>query len=72
EFVPELKELIHRGESSGDPEKKKAASELASALKTVLEGDHHKWFLGKMDPAEKARRKKATEEFKNRYGGEKK
>ena len=33
----------------------------------VLNMDDHKWFIGKMDPAEKARRAKAREEFKKRY-----
>ena len=33
----------------------------------VLEMEDHRWFLDKLDPAEKARREKAREDFKKRY-----
>ncbi len=67
EYIPELEELIERGQSSGDPEKIKAAEALQSKLDDVLNSDNHKWYLGKMDPEEAARRQKAAEEFKARY-----
>ncbi len=67
EYVPLLEELIHDGRGSDDPEQKAHAEKLHAKLEEVLNSDHHKWFLGKMDPEEKARRAKAAEEFKKRY-----
>ncbi|MHC5023746.1 MAG: multiheme c-type cytochrome [Planctomycetota bacterium] len=69
EFVPELEELVEDGLASGDPEKIKAAEALHAKLEQVLASDNHKWFVGQMDPAEAARRKQATQEFKQRYEG---
>ena len=66
-YIPELEELIEKGLASSDPEKVAAAEALQNKLTEVLNTDDHKWFLGKMDPAEAARRKKAAEEFKARY-----
>lgn len=66
-YIPELEELIQAGRTSGDPEKVAAAEALEKKLTEVLESDDHKWFLGKMDPDEAARRKKAADEFKARY-----
>jgi len=66
-FVPELEELIEEGRASSDPEKVAAADALEAKLHEVLESDDHKWYLGKMDPEEAARRAKAAEEFKKRY-----
>ena len=67
EYVPLLEELIEDGRGSDDPEQKAHAEKLHAKLEEVLNSDHHKWFLGKMDPEEKARRAKAAEEFKKRY-----
>ncbi len=67
EFVPELEELIHQGKASGDPTKVKAAAALAKKLDEILNSENHRWFLGKLDPAEQARRKQQAEEFKKRY-----
>jgi nitrate/TMAO reductase-like tetraheme cytochrome c subunit len=66
-FVPELQELIDAGHKSEDALKKKAAEELAAELEKVLSQQDHQWFLDKIDPAEKARRAKAIEEFNKRY-----
>jgi len=66
-MVPELKELIENGKASGDPAKVEAADKLEAKLNEVLESSNHSWFIGKMDPEEAARRKKAREEFKARY-----
>jgi hypothetical protein len=66
-FVPELEELIEQGMASGDSDKIAAAEALKSKLEEVLNSDDHKWFIGRMDPDEAARRKKAAEEFKERY-----
>ncbi|MHC4597963.1 MAG: multiheme c-type cytochrome [Planctomycetota bacterium] len=72
EFVPELNHLVKKGEASDDPEKRKAAAALKKALDEVLASEPHKWFLGRMDPEERAKRKKAIETFKKRYEEEKK
>jgi len=66
-YVPTLKELIKQAHESGDAERIKAAEALQARLDELLNSDDHKWFLGKMDPEEAARRKKAAEEFKARY-----
>ena len=68
-YVPALRELIHEAHESGNAERIAAAKALQVKLDEVLSSDDHKWFLGKMDPEEKARRKKAAEEFKARYKG---
>ncbi len=67
EFVPELERLAQEGLSSGDPERVKAAEALQARLQVLLESDDHRWYLGKQDPQEAARRRKAAEEFKARY-----
>ncbi|MCH7911180.1 MAG: hypothetical protein IIB38_16395 [Candidatus Hydrogenedentes bacterium] len=66
-YVPELQDLVKRGESSGDPEKVAAAEKLAAKLDAVLNSENHRWYLGKMDPSEAQRRRKAAEDFKARY-----
>jgi hypothetical protein len=67
-MVPELEHLIEQGKTSGDADKVKAAAALQTKLDEVLNTDDHKWYLDKMDPDDKARRKQAAEEFKARYG----
>jgi len=67
-FVPELRELVEKGLHSGNADKASAAKKLQAKLDEVLNRDSHKWFIGKMDDAEKARRKKQAAEFKKRYG----
>ena len=67
EYVPELEELIHKGLASGDATKVDAAKKLRARLDEVLNSSDHMWFLGKMDPAEAARRAKAAADFKARY-----
>jgi hydroxylamine dehydrogenase len=66
-YVPALRELIREARESGNAERIKAAEALQAKLDSVLSSDDHKWFLGKMDPDEAARRKQAAEEFKARY-----
>ena len=68
EYVPELRELVEKNLHSQDGEKAKAAAALKEKLDQVLNRKDHRWFLGKMSPEEAARRKKAAEEFKGRYG----
>ncbi len=67
EFIPEIEELIEQGLNSGDKKKIKAAKRLQKQLDKTMAENNHKWIEGKMDPAEKARRKKAAEEFRARY-----
>lgn len=67
EYIPQLEELVIEGQTSGDPQKQAAAKALQAKIDEVLNSDDHKWYLDKMDPAEKARRKQAAEEFKARY-----
>lgn len=67
EYIPELEELIEHGRASNDPEKQQAAEALAAKLEEVLNNPDHRWYLGKMDPEEAARRKAAADEFKKRY-----
>ncbi|MCA9309947.1 MAG: hypothetical protein KDA21_02010, partial [Phycisphaerales bacterium] len=67
EYVPELEELVEQHIHSDDADKRAAAEKLAARLDEVLNSDDHKWYLGKMDPAEAARRKAAQDEFKARY-----
>ncbi|MBL7014601.1 MAG: hydroxylamine oxidoreductase [Candidatus Marinimicrobia bacterium] len=66
-FIPEIEEIIAHGLKSDDRKDKKAAKKLQKLLTEILNTENHQWFLGKMDPAEKARRKKASDEFKARY-----
>ena len=67
EFVVEIEELIERGLSSGERKQVKRAKELKKLLDDILHSKNHNWYLGKMDPDEKDRRKKAADEFKARY-----
>jgi hypothetical protein len=64
EFVPEVKELINHWKSYG---KSREALEAEQLLNDILNSEMHRWSLGKMDPEELAKRKKAAEEFRQRY-----
>ncbi len=66
-FLPELEELVEKNIGSSDAKKAKAARELKEKIEETLETKNHRWYINKMDPAEKARRAKAAEEFKARY-----
>lgn len=65
EFVPEVKELIKHAKEN---DKTAEATEVEKELDAILNSDMHKWFIGKMDPEELDKRKKAAEEFRKRYG----
>jgi len=67
EFIPELQHLIEKNIKSEDPKKVEAARALEEKLTKVLNSANHRWFINKMDPAEKERRQKAAEEFRERY-----
>jgi hypothetical protein len=66
-FIPELEDIAAKNLESKDPEKVKQAQALQAKIDEVLNSKDHKWFLNKMDPEEAARRKKAQEEFDERY-----
>lgn len=67
EYIPELEELAEKHLNSTDPAKKAAAEKLHKLLEETLNHDNHKWFLDKVDPAEKERRDKARQDFQKRY-----
>lgn len=67
EYVPQLEELAEKFLHDADANKAKAAATLKAKLDEVMNSDDHKWYLGKMDTEEAAKRKKAAEEFKARY-----
>jgi hydroxylamine dehydrogenase len=64
EFVPQLKDVIRQGRSSGNAAE---AAHLEYRLNEILTSDMHKWSLGKLSAEEQAARKQAAEEFKKRY-----
>ena len=66
EFVPELREVIDHGKAAGGG-KATAAAEVERRLEEILDSEMHRWVLGKMSPAERAARKRASDEFKKRY-----
>ncbi len=67
EMIPELEELVEKGMHSKDDGKKKAATALQAKIDEVLNHEDHRWYLNKLDPSKAAARKKAAEEFRNRY-----
>ena len=42
-------------------------AKFSNKLDEVLNSDNHKWYLDKMDPKEKERRKKAAAALKAKY-----
>ncbi|USN99629.1 MAG: hydroxylamine oxidoreductase [Phycisphaeraceae bacterium] len=66
-FVPALQDLMENARKSGDAGRIAAADALEAKLDEVLNSSDHRWFLGKTDPAEAAKRKARQEEFKSRY-----
>jgi len=67
-MVPELEHLASQGKGAGDPKKAAAAEALAKKLEEVLNSANHRWYLDKMDPAEREDRRLRQEDFKKRYG----
>lgn len=64
EMVPEVEDLIDEARKSG---KHAQANKVQKLLDDILNSDMHKWFIGKTDPEEVARRKAAAAEFRKRY-----
>jgi hydroxylamine dehydrogenase len=67
EYIPELEELAEDNLDSDDPDTKAAAQALHDKLDEVLNDENHRWYLGKMDPEEAAKRDAAQQEFNDRY-----
>ena len=68
EMIPDLEHLVEQGARSGVPEKEAAAEALKTRLDRLFESPEHRWFVGDMDPAEKAERERRQKEFQQRYG----
>ena len=66
EFLPQVREIVEHARAEGG-EKAKAANEVEEMVMATLEMDEHKWFTGDEPADVKEARKKAAEEFKERY-----
>jgi len=62
--VPGIEEIIDHARKEGNYA---GAKEVQDLLDDILNSEMHKWFLGKTDPEEVARRKAAAAEFRKRY-----
>ncbi len=67
EYIPELEELAKENLHSEDATRVEQAKKLTAKIEEVLNTDDHKWYVDKLDPAEKAARKAAAEKFKEQY-----
>ena len=67
-FIPELKDIAAKNLASDDPKKVEGAKLLNKKIEELLSRPEHSWFTGNLPDAEKEKRKKAQEEFKQRYG----
>lgn len=67
EFIPELEELIHKAKASQETKRVETAAALQAKLDEVLNSANHRWYINKMDEAEKEQRRKQMEEFRKRY-----
>lgn len=66
-FVPELREIAEVAQNSGDAKKADAGRKLEAAIDGLLARPEHAWFSGNLSDEERERRKKAQENFKERY-----
>jgi len=67
-FIPELKDIVVKNLASDDPKKVEGAKLLNKKIEELLSRPEHSWFTGNLPDKEKEKRKKAQEEFKQRYG----
>ena len=67
EYIPELEEIAEANLHSDDPDKQKAAEALKAKIAAVLDAPEHRWYTNTMDEAERERREKAAQEFRERY-----
>ncbi len=63
-MVPEIKELIEKARRNGNVA---GANTVEKILNETLNSEMHQWYLGKMSEEEKARRKAAAKQFRERY-----
>ncbi|HEX7343014.1 MAG TPA: multiheme c-type cytochrome, partial [bacterium] len=66
-FIPELQEIAETNLQSTDAGKVEGARALDNEIKALLAKPEHSWYIGKLPEEEKAKRKKAQEEFIGRY-----
>ena len=66
-FLPELKEIVEKSLHSDDPAMVEGGKKLQAAIDELLARPEHAWYTGNLPEAEKAKRKKAQEEFNARY-----
>lgn len=66
DFLEEARELVEHGKEAGGA-KAQAAAETETMINTILGMDEHKWFTGSESEAVKQARRKAAEEFRQRY-----
>ncbi|MEW6073751.1 MAG: multiheme c-type cytochrome [Planctomycetota bacterium] len=66
-LLPELQHVAETGIAAGG-DQAAAGAALRAKIAEILAGQDHRWFLGKMDPAEAARRAQAAAEFEARSG----
>jgi nitrate/TMAO reductase-like tetraheme cytochrome c subunit len=66
EFLPQVREIIEHAKAEGG-DKARSAEEVEEMIKSTLEMDEHKWFTGDESADVKEARRKALEEFKERY-----
>ncbi len=64
EFIPELKELIEEGKKHGNSAN---ALKVEKEMNIIMDSEMHKWFSGKSDAAEVAKRKEDAKKFRERY-----
>lgn len=66
DFLEEARELVEQGKKAGGA-KAQAADEIEFMINTILNMDDHKWFTGNESEEVKQARRKAAEEFRQRY-----
>ena len=63
-MVPEAEKLIEKARKKGNIS---GANATKKVLDEILNSEMHKWYLGKLDPEEAAKRKAASKQFRERY-----
>jgi len=63
-YVPQIREKIEEAKAHGNAA---GAAAVQKLLDEVLNSEMHQWFLGKMSPEERQRRKEAAKKFRKRY-----
>ncbi|MBZ5637708.1 MAG: hydroxylamine oxidoreductase [Acidobacteriia bacterium] len=66
DFLPQVDAILKKAGAEGGA-RAAAAVEVAKRVEGVKGSGDHRWFIGKMDPAEKTRRQKEADDFRQRY-----